>query len=67
VRPYQAVASGFLYLEAPVGKDPDQRDYIVSNEKIERTGFRPAYSLEAGIRELIKAYTILQARQYANV
>jgi nucleoside-diphosphate-sugar epimerase len=57
----------FFYVEAPVGKDPDQRDYIVSNEKIERTGFRPAYSLEAGIRELIKAYTILQARQYANV
>ena len=56
----------FVYMEAPVGRDPDQRDYIVSNEKIERLGFRPSYSLEAGIRELIKACMILQARQYAN-
>jgi len=56
----------FEYLEAPVGKDPDQRDYIVSNEKIERTGYRPAYTLDMGIRELIKAYTILRARPYAN-
>jgi nucleoside-diphosphate-sugar epimerase len=57
---------GFVYTEAPVGRDPDQRDYIVSNEKIERTGFRPAYSLETGIGELIKACMILPARQHAN-
>lgn len=56
----------FVFLEAPVGKDPDQRDYIVSNEKIERTGFLPRHSLEMGIRELRQAYTILRARIYAN-
>jgi len=56
----------FVYLEAPVGEDPDKRDYIVSNEKIERTGFRPAYSLETGIRELIKGYTILRDSRYSN-
>jgi len=52
----------FVYLEAPVGEDPDKRDYIVSNEKIEKTGYRPDYSLEMGIRELIKGYTILNSR-----
>ena len=30
----------FMFLEAPIGEDPDKRDYIVSNEKIERTGYR---------------------------
>src|SRR5436190_16600042 len=29
----------FMFLEAPIGEDPDKRDYIVSNEKIERTGY----------------------------
>ncbi len=57
---------GFIYLEAPLGEDPDKRDYIVSNEKIEATGYRPQYSLEMGIAELQKAFQILRARQYAN-
>lgn len=57
----------FIYLEAQVGKDPDKRDYIVSNEKIEKTGFRTTYSLEQGIQELIKAYTILRNNRYGNV
>jgi len=57
----------FVYLEAPVGEDPDKRDYIVSNEKIEKTGFRPMYSLEIGIRELIKGYTIITNSKYSNV
>jgi nucleoside-diphosphate-sugar epimerase len=57
---------GFVYLESPLGEDVDKRDYIVSNEKVERTGFRPKYSLEAGIRELIKSYTILRNSKYGN-
>jgi nucleoside-diphosphate-sugar epimerase len=57
----------FTYLEAPVGKDPDQRNYIVSNAKIESTGFRPAYSLGAGIRELIKGYQMIRNTRYGNV
>lgn len=55
-----------VYLEASIGQDPDKRDYIVSNEKIERTGYKPAYSLDFGIRELMKAYTILRVKRYAN-
>jgi nucleoside-diphosphate-sugar epimerase len=57
---------GFIYLEAPVGRDPDQRDYVISNEKIERTGFRPRYSLQAGIAELIKGYRILRNATFRN-
>jgi nucleoside-diphosphate-sugar epimerase len=57
----------FTYLESPVGEDPDKRDYIVSNEKIEKTGFKPVFSLEAGIKELIKGYSFLSNSKYGNV
>ena len=57
----------FVYMEAPVGEDPDKRDYIVSNERIERAGFRPAHSLEEGIRELVKGFRILRNARYSNV
>lgn len=57
----------FVALEAPVGEDPDKRDYIVSNAKIEATGFKPAYSLDEGIRELIKGYVMLNDSRYSNV
>jgi nucleoside-diphosphate-sugar epimerase len=57
----------FTFIEAPVGKDPDQRNYIVSNAKIEATGYRPQVSLEAGIRELIKGYTMIRNTVYGNV
>ena len=40
-------------------EDPDKRDYIVSNKKIEKEGWRPQYSLDDGIKELIKTYKIL--------
>jgi nucleoside-diphosphate-sugar epimerase len=57
----------FVYVEAPIGEDPDKRDYIVSNQRILKTGFRPEWSLERGIRELIKGFTILRNSVYANV
>ena len=57
----------FIFLEAPVGKDPDQRNYIVSNAKIEATGFKQAYSLDFGIQELIKGYSMIRNSQYGNV
>jgi nucleoside-diphosphate-sugar epimerase len=58
---------GFVSIEAPVGEDPDKRDYIVSNAKLEKTGFRPKYSLSDGITELIKGYTILRNTRFGNV
>lgn len=63
----QKIIPDFLYREESIGQDPDKRDYIVSNEKIERTGYKPAYTLEMGIRELIKAYTVLHLRPFSNV
>jgi nucleoside-diphosphate-sugar epimerase len=57
----------FVYIEAPIGEDPDKRDYIVSNERIESTGYKPQHSIEMGICELKKAFEILRARRYSNV
>lgn len=57
----------FYFVEATIGEDPDKRDYIVSNEKIEKTGFKPDVSLSMGITELIKAYQIIKRNQYANI
>lgn len=57
----------FVVLDAPVGKDPDQRNYIVSNAKIEATGYKPMYSLDMGISDLIKGYTMIKNTRYGNV
>jgi len=57
----------FTFVEAPVGKDPDQRNYVVSNAKIESTGFRTTHDLDFGIRELINAFSIIRNRRYGNV
>jgi nucleoside-diphosphate-sugar epimerase len=57
----------FVILDAPLGKDPDQRNYIVSNAKLESTGFKPAMSLDAGIAELIKGCTMIRNMRYGNV
>ena len=54
-------------VEAEVGVDPDQRNYIVSNAKIEATGFKPEMSLDAGIAELIKGFRMVNNRKYGNV
>lgn len=57
----------FNYQESSGKKDPDQRDYLVSNEKIEKTGFKPDHTLDDGIKELIKTYEILSDGNYCNV
>jgi nucleoside-diphosphate-sugar epimerase len=60
-------APEFTFVEAAVGKDPDQRNYIVSNAKIEATGYRPGVSLDDGVRELIKGYRMIRNTVYGNV
>lgn len=57
----------FVFLEASVGEDPDKRDYIVSNARIEATGYQPKYSLDSGIRELIKGYKMIRNTVYGNI
>jgi len=57
----------FYFVEAGVGKDPDRRNYVVSNEKLEATGWRPDFSIQDGIAELVRCYQIIKRNQYANV
>jgi nucleoside-diphosphate-sugar epimerase len=63
----QKQVPSFVIHESNIGQDPDKRDYIVSNEKIERTGYRAAFSLDEGIRELIKGFAMIRNSKYANV
>ncbi len=57
----------FYITESKIGEDPDKRNYIVSNEKIEKTGFTPTVSLQAGIAELIRGFQVVRRSQYSNV
>lgn len=57
----------FHYTEAHFAKDPDQRNYIVSNQKIAQRGFKAETSLESGIQELLKAYQVIKRTEYSNI
>tara|TARA_B110000008_G_C16869459_1_gene524182 strand:- start:6 stop:941 length:936 start_codon:yes stop_codon:yes gene_type:complete len=57
----------FMFVDEQIGKDPDQRNYNVSNEKIESTGFETEFSLDRGIGELIKGYGMIKNTRYGNV
>ena len=57
----------FIFIDEQIGKDPDQRNYIVSNDKIESTGFKTEFSLDRGIGELLKGYTMIKNSLYGNV
>lgn len=57
---------GFVFFEAPIGEDPDKRDYIVSNARILATGFAPDWTLDDGVLELRKAYRIVRRVVHAN-
>lgn len=55
------------FMESAIGEDPDKRNYIVSNARIESAGFRPVYSLDDGILELIKGYRMIRNSIYGNI
>lgn len=63
----QKILPQFVFLEAPIGEDPDKRDYIVSNARILATGFCPDWNISKGVHELIKCYTCIKKLGYANV
>jgi nucleoside-diphosphate-sugar epimerase len=63
----KAQVPNFVYLQAPIGEDPDKRDYIVSNEKVERTGWKAEWTLDAGVAELIRGYRMIRNSRYSNV
>ena len=63
----QKLLPSFTFLEAPLGKDPDQRNYIVSNQKIESFGFEPRISLQDGLVELIKGLPMFNHKPFTNI
>jgi nucleoside-diphosphate-sugar epimerase len=48
-------------------KDPDQRNYIVSNEKIEKTGYKPDMDIDEGIKELVKGSKMIKNNYFTNL
>ncbi len=57
----------FVFFDDQFSKDEDQRNYIVSNKKIENTGFHPSFNLEDGIKELLKGYISIRNNYHGNV
>ena len=52
---------------ASLGSDPDQRNYIVSNQRLREAGFEARRSLDEGIQELLKGYRLLGRAPFKNV
>jgi nucleoside-diphosphate-sugar epimerase len=57
----------FTFMVAEIGKDPDQRNYIVSNARIEATGYATTVDLDAGLQDLLRGFQVVRRNQYANV
>ena len=63
----QQVIQEFTFIDAPLAKDPDQRNYIVSNVKIEARGIKAEVSLLEGIRELVKGLKMFEQFPFSNL
>jgi nucleoside-diphosphate-sugar epimerase len=63
----QEVIPEFTFLDAPLAKDPDQRNYIVSNEKIESRGMKAEVGLLEGIQELVKGLKMFEQFPFSNL
>jgi nucleoside-diphosphate-sugar epimerase len=57
----------FVFVESRIGEDPDKRNYIISNKKIEATGFKTDVSIQDAIAELTKGYQIVKRNSFANI
>jgi nucleoside-diphosphate-sugar epimerase len=51
---------------APIGRDPDQRNYVVSNRRLREAGFEAKRPLDDGIRELLQAYRMMGPPLFKN-
>lgn len=58
--------SNFYIHFAQVGSDPDKRNYIVSNQRLQQAGFKARRSLDEGIRELLKGYRMIGQSRFRN-
>ena len=57
-----------LYIKSSdFNKDPDKRDYFVSNDKIEKFGWKAKVDLDTGIAQLIKLYSYLKIKNFNNL
>ena len=63
----QKLVPGFVFMEAPLAKDPDQRNYVVSNAKIESTGYKTSVDLSSGLAELVKGFVMVKNTLYGNL
>lgn len=63
----KAHAPNFYIHYAPIGTDPDKRNYIVSNQRLREAGFEAQRSLDAGIEELVKGYRMMGRAALGNV
>jgi nucleoside-diphosphate-sugar epimerase len=63
----QKQVPAFQFLVSDIGQDPDKRNYIVSNERIESTGYKTTVNLQKGLTELIKGFQIVRRNQFSNV
>ena len=57
----------FRFIASDIGEDPDKRNYIVSNERVEATGYQTKFNLDQGIVELIQGYQVIRCNQYSNL
>lgn len=57
----------FYFTEAEIGEDKDKRNYIVSNKKIQQTGYCPEKTIEDGIVELLKGFEMIKNSRFGNV
>lgn len=66
-RKIKAHLPNFYIHYAPIGTDPDKRNYIVSNQRLREAGFEAQHSLEDGIEELVKGYRMMGRAAFGNV
>jgi nucleoside-diphosphate-sugar epimerase len=57
-RKIQEYVPKFYVHFAPIGQDPDKRNYMVSSNRLREAGFTAERSLDQGIRELLKGYAM---------